>query len=133
MHNEDSHDKPVENQDKPAEAECPAPEKLLCAPGLEGNQHRNLIIDESPGGFVGLDDGDALSKNISGKKRSFTESTLTEQSLNSVEFSRLVQFKSTVGSVPDDDDLLSSILGTLAYFSCSETLTCRSDYCQLFL
>ncbi|KAK6144951.1 hypothetical protein DH2020_021771 [Rehmannia glutinosa] len=44
------------------------------------------------------------------KKRSFTESTLTEQSLNSVESSRLVRFKRTVESVPDDDDLLSSIL-----------------------
>lgn len=109
-------------QDKPTETELLAPEKLLSVPGLV-DQHKNML-EESPGEFVRLYEDHAGSKNISGKKRSFTESTLTEQSLNSVESSRLVQFKRTVESVPDDDDLLSSILGMLIFrcFTCSETL-----------
>ncbi|XP_051121212.1 sister chromatid cohesion 1 protein 4 isoform X2 [Andrographis paniculata] len=106
-HPEDSHDKLMENQDKPAETEVPAPEKLLSVPDGHLDQQKNILIEESPGA---LDDGDAGSKNLSGKKRSFTESTLTEQSLNSVESSGLAHFKRKVESVPDDDDLLSSIL-----------------------
>ncbi|KAI3470379.1 hypothetical protein Pfo_027042 [Paulownia fortunei] len=110
VHNANSHDRLVENLDHSAVAELPAPEKLLSVPEGLVDLHKNMLVEGSPGVFVGLDEGDAGSKIISGKKRSFTESTLTEQSLNSVESSRLVRFKRTVESVPDDDDLLSSIL-----------------------
>ncbi|KAK6144932.1 hypothetical protein DH2020_021752 [Rehmannia glutinosa] len=110
VHNTNSHDRLVENVNNSAEAELPAPEKLLSVPEGFVDLHQNMLVEGSPETFVGLDEGDAGSKIVSGKKRSFTESTLTEQSLNSVESSRLVRFKRTVESVPDDDDLLSSIL-----------------------
>ncbi|KAL1542569.1 sister chromatid cohesion 1 protein 4-like isoform X1 [Salvia divinorum] len=107
--NAGAHDGLVDNLNSSAEANLPAPEKLLSVP--EGiNQHNNMFTEMGSGEFVGLDASDAGSKIISGKKRSFTESTWTEQSMYSVESSRLVRFKRTVESVPDDDDLLSSIL-----------------------
>ncbi|EYU39747.1 hypothetical protein MIMGU_mgv1a000514mg [Erythranthe guttata] len=87
-----------------------APEKMLSVPEGPSDLHINMLVENTPGVFTGFDEGDSVSKIVSGKKRSFTESTLTEQSLNSVESSRLVRFKRTVESVPDDDDLLSSIL-----------------------
>ncbi|KAL0403395.1 UNVERIFIED_CONTAM: Sister chromatid cohesion 1 protein 4 [Sesamum radiatum] len=110
VHNANSNDVLMQNQNNSAEAEQPAPEKLLSVPEGVVDLHRNMLVEGSPGDLVGFDEGDAGSKIISSKKRSFTESTLTEQSLNSVESSRLVRFKRTVESVPDDDDLLSSIL-----------------------
>ncbi|KAJ9540205.1 hypothetical protein OSB04_026711 [Centaurea solstitialis] len=54
------------------------------------------------------DGGDASM--FSGKKRSFTESSLTAQSLNLEESSGLFATNVTRESVMDDDDLLSSIL-----------------------
>ncbi|PIN20397.1 hypothetical protein CDL12_06919 [Handroanthus impetiginosus] len=110
VHDANSHDTLTENLNNSAEAELPAPERLLSVPDGLMDVRTNVLVEGSPGEFVGLYDGDAGSKIVSGKKRSFTESTLTEQSLNSVESSRLVRFKRTVESVPDDDDLLSSIL-----------------------
>lgn len=113
--NAGAHDAPVDNLNSSAEADLPAPEKLLSVPE-DINQHNNMFTEMGSGEFVGLDASDAGSKIISGKKRSFTESTWTEQSLNSVESSRLVRFKRTVESVPNDDDLLSSILGMKVLF-----------------
>ncbi|XP_057784471.1 sister chromatid cohesion 1 protein 4-like [Salvia miltiorrhiza] len=107
--NASAHDGMVDNLNSSAEADLPAPEKLLSVPEDVG-QHNNMFSEISPGEFAGLDASDAGSKVLSGKKRSFAESTLTEQSLNSVESSRLVRFNRTIESVPDDDDLLSSIL-----------------------
>lgn len=108
-----AHDKLNENLNNSSEADLPAPEKLLSVPEDCVDPHNRMLPEASPGVCTGLDEGDAGSKIVSGKKRSFTESTLTEQSLNSVESSRLVRFKRTIESVPDDDDLLSSILGIL--------------------
>lgn len=96
-----------------ATVELPAPEKLLSVPEGQMDFHSGMMMDVSPGNFEGLDEGDTGSKTAAGRKRTFTESTLTEQSLNSVESSRQVRIKRTTGSVPDDDDLLSSILGIL--------------------
>lgn len=101
-----------------ATAELSAPEKLLSAPQGHTDLHSGMMMDVSPGDFEGLDEGDAGSKTAAGRKRTFTESTLTEQSLNSVESSRQVRIKQTTGSVPDDDDLLSSILGILNFMFC---------------
>lgn len=106
-----THDIMVDNLNNSAEANFPAPEKLLSVPEDIVDPHNNVLAEMSPGDLVGLDASDAGSKVVSGKKRGFTESTLTEQSLNSVESSRLVRFKGTIESVPNDDDLLSSILG----------------------
>ncbi|PQP96353.1 sister chromatid cohesion 1 protein 4 [Prunus yedoensis var. nudiflora] len=61
--------------------------------------------------IIGGDAGDDTGiKLISGKKRSSTESTMTVQSLNSVESFGEARGKRTAESIPDDDDLLSSIL-----------------------
>ena len=73
-------------------------------------------MEVTPGDVGGVDESDAGSRIVSGKKRSYTESTLTEQSLNSVESSRAVRTKKTVEGVPYDDDLLSSILGRVEIF-----------------
>lgn len=113
--NTNAHDDLVDNLNNSAEANLHAPEKLLSVPEDIVDQHNNMLTEISPGEFVGIDASDAGSKVVFGKKRSFTESTLTEQSLNSVESSRLVRFKRTIESVPDDDDLLSSILGIINF------------------
>lgn len=93
--------------------ELPVVEKLLSVP--EGITPPNVGLlestpnkDEFPveGGEGGVDS----IQTLSGKKRSFTESTITLQSLNSVESSGLPNSKRVAGSIPDDDDLLSSIL-----------------------
>lgn len=100
-----------------ATTELPAPEKLLSVPEGHMELHSGMMMEAIPGDFEGLYEDDAGSKIAAGRKRTFTESTLTEQSLNSVESSRQVRFKQTTGSVPDDDDLLSSILGILNFMS----------------
>ncbi|KAL3654000.1 hypothetical protein CASFOL_003681 [Castilleja foliolosa] len=103
-----SPDKFVENPINPVELGLPAPEKLLSVPEGHIDSHRDMLVEVNPSEL--MEDFDAWSKSAAGKKRSFTESTLTEQSLNSVESSRQVRAKRTSGSIPDDDDLLSSIL-----------------------
>ncbi|KAG8380361.1 hypothetical protein BUALT_Bualt06G0007500 [Buddleja alternifolia] len=109
-HDPNSRDKLVESLKISAESELPAPEKLLSVPENNVDIHRDVLVEVTPRDFEGLDEGDSGSKTAAVRKRSFTESTLTEQSLNSVESSRLVRAKRTVESLPDDDDLLSSIL-----------------------
>lgn len=107
----------VDNLHGSAEANLSAPEKLLSVPeDVDQDQQNNMFGEISQVDYARLDASDAGSKVISSKKRSFTESTLTEQSLNSVESSRLVRFKRTIESMPDDDDLLSSILGIMVLF-----------------
>ncbi|KAL0298526.1 UNVERIFIED_CONTAM: Sister chromatid cohesion 1 protein 4 [Sesamum radiatum] len=110
VNNTNSQDTLVGNLKKSAESELPAPEKLLSVPEGHMDLHTDILVEVSPRDFGVLDEGDTGSKTAAGRKRTFTESTLTEQSLNSVESSRQVRVKRTIGSVPDDDDLLSSIL-----------------------
>ncbi|KAM3201214.1 sister chromatid cohesion 1 protein 4 isoform X1 [Capsicum annuum] len=93
-----------------AASSLPAPEKILSMPGGLVDLPRSIFPEATPDYLVGINEADAGSKFISGKKRSYTESTLTEQSLNSAESSRIVRSKMSAGFVPDDDDLLSSIL-----------------------
>ncbi|KAL2549354.1 Sister chromatid cohesion 1 protein 4 [Forsythia ovata] len=103
-------DRQVDNLNNSVEADLPAPEKLLSVIAGHADIHSDILAEASPRDLVGLDEDDAGSKVYSGKKRSLTESTLTEHGLNSVESSRMVRAKRTAESVPDDDDLLSSIL-----------------------
>ncbi|KAL3523246.1 hypothetical protein ACH5RR_016080, partial [Cinchona calisaya] len=99
-----------DNNNSSADIDFPAPEKMLSVPEEFGDQPRNLLMEATAGDLAGVDESDAGSRIVSGRKRSYTESTLTEQSLYSVESSRAVRAKKTVEAVPDDDDLLSSIL-----------------------
>ncbi|CAI9772394.1 unnamed protein product [Fraxinus pennsylvanica] len=105
-----SEDRPVDNLNNSVEADLPAPEKLLSVIAGQADIHTDMLAEASPRDLVGLDEDDAGSKLYSGRKRSFTENALTEHGLNSVESSRAVRAKRITESVPDDDDLLSSIL-----------------------
>lgn len=87
-------------------SDIPAPEKLLSVP--EVDTPNNMSMEATPAQIAQNDGGTDTS--VTGKKRSFTESSLTMQSLNTVDSSAIVHYKTTE-SVPDDDDLLSSILG----------------------
>ncbi|CAN6806073.1 unnamed protein product [Brassica oleracea] len=96
-----------------ADSDLPAPEKVLAAPETEREGDENVFMVESTPDKEdpGTCNEDAGNNNkITGKKRTFTESTITAESLNSVESVGLIQSKRTADSVPDDDDLLSSIL-----------------------
>uniref|UniRef100_M4CWN1 Rad21/Rec8-like protein N-terminal domain-containing protein n=1 Tax=Brassica campestris TaxID=3711 RepID=M4CWN1_BRACM len=95
-----------------ADTDLPAPEKVLAAPNSLGDENGCMVeLESTPDKEdLGTCNGDAGNNNITGKKRTFTESTLTAESLNSVESVGLTQSKRTANSVPDDDDLLSSIL-----------------------
>ncbi|XWS57225.1 hypothetical protein CRYUN_Cryun09bG0155900 [Craigia yunnanensis] len=106
------HDDPLENSNNCAMSDLPAPERLLSAPERPLNKPSDLLGESTPDKEVlaGNDEIDARTKLISGKKRSMTESTLTIESINSVESFGRPRSSRTAESVPDDDDLLSSIL-----------------------
>ncbi|XP_011009423.1 PREDICTED: sister chromatid cohesion 1 protein 4 [Populus euphratica] len=95
----------------PLTSELPTPEKLLSLPQGLLDKPNDLLVESTPVEEI-VDGGDRSSAgtNITGKKRSFTESSLTVQSLNSVDSFGVSRSKRTVDSIPDDDDLLSSIL-----------------------
>ncbi|CAK7325992.1 unnamed protein product [Dovyalis caffra] len=105
-------DNQLENLNSSLTFELPTPEKLLSVPQGLLDKPNDLIVESTPDKEM-LDGGDGSSAgtNITGKKRSFTESSLTVQSLNSADSFGVSRSKRTVDSIPDDDDLLSSILG----------------------
>ncbi|RDX91987.1 Sister chromatid cohesion 1 protein 4, partial [Mucuna pruriens] len=107
----------VESTNKSAATDMPEPEKLLSAYQHDGEAN-DLLMASTPDnqGASEGHTGAAGVKCISGKKRSFTESTLTVQSMDLVESYGGAQSKRTAESVPDDDDLLSSILVTVCIF-----------------
>ncbi|TYH07893.1 hypothetical protein ES288_A08G271000v1 [Gossypium darwinii] len=102
----------LENSNSCAMSDLPAPERLLSALEELLDKPSDLLVESTPDKEVlaGNDEIDAGTKLISGKKRSLTESTLTVESINSVESFGRPQSMRTAESVPDDDDLLSSIL-----------------------
>ncbi|CAO2837469.1 unnamed protein product [Amaranthus hypochondriacus] len=92
-------------------SDFPPPEMLLSMPNLPAGPSNNFLAESTPGEQAFTKNDDATDENlISGRKRSFTESTLTVQSFNSIESYGGAQSKGTVESIPDDNDLLSSIL-----------------------
>ncbi|XVF07025.1 hypothetical protein REPUB_Repub06bG0101800 [Reevesia pubescens] len=95
-----------------AMSDLPAPEKLLSAPEGPLDKPSDLLGEPTPDKEVlaGNDEIDAGTNLVSGKKRSITESTITVESINSVESFGRPRSRRTTESVPDDDDLLSSIL-----------------------
>ncbi|KAJ1443592.1 Rad21/Rec8-like protein, N-terminal [Sesbania bispinosa] len=101
-----------ESINKSAASDMPEPEKMLSLAYQRDGEANDLLVESTPDNR-GITEGhmDAAGvKCISGKKRSFTESTLTVQSVDLVESYGGAQSKRTVESIPDDDDLLSSIL-----------------------
>ncbi|KAL5580097.1 hypothetical protein UlMin_012539 [Ulmus minor] len=108
MNNAESCDNQLESLDRSVASDLPAPEKLLSAPEELTRKPNDLLVESTPGG----DEGDAGINVTTGRKRSFTETTLTVHSLNSNESFDMTRSKKTktAESIPDDDDLLSSIL-----------------------
>ncbi|KAJ0016960.1 hypothetical protein Pint_11689 [Pistacia integerrima] len=102
----------LENLNNSTISELPEPEKLLSVPEGLLDKPTDLLVDSTPEkeALAGSDGVDAGNKLMSGKKRSYTESTLTVESLNSSESFGVARSKKTSESIPDDDDLLSSIL-----------------------
>ncbi|KAK1372723.1 Sister chromatid cohesion 1 protein 4 [Heracleum sosnowskyi] len=89
--------------------DIPAPEKLMSVPEVDAL--KNMSMGATPAHTYAQNDGsNDTNVTVTGKKRSFTESSLTMQSMNSVDSSAIVRHETTSKSVPDDDDLLSSIL-----------------------
>ncbi|TXG48441.1 hypothetical protein EZV62_027735 [Acer yangbiense] len=106
-----SGDNQLQNLNDSMSSELPAPEKLLSVPEGFLDKPNDLLVESTPAKEVAESGGvGAGNKLTSGKKRSYTESTLTMESLNSSESFGVTRFKRTSESIPDDDDLLSSIL-----------------------
>ncbi|KAM7280060.1 hypothetical protein ACFE04_007194 [Oxalis oulophora] len=102
----------LESTDSVAASDLPAPERLLSVPeDLHGKAGGLALTPEKEAALEGGDAFTIASELVSGRKRSFTESTITVESINSVETFGGTRFKRTAESIPDDDDLLSSILG----------------------
>uniref|UniRef100_A0A7N0TAV7 Rad21/Rec8-like protein C-terminal eukaryotic domain-containing protein n=1 Tax=Kalanchoe fedtschenkoi TaxID=63787 RepID=A0A7N0TAV7_KALFE len=93
----------------PPLSEVPAPEKLLSMPEGHSKLPTDVLPDTTPEKTLLADDEDGTGV-ITGQKRSFTESTLTADSLHTAESCGKDRLKKTVESIPDDEDLLSSIL-----------------------
>ncbi|BAT83496.1 hypothetical protein VIGAN_04065400 [Vigna angularis var. angularis] len=102
----------VESINRSAVTDMPEPEKLLSLAYQHDGEANDLLMASTPDnqGATEGHAGPAGVNGISGKKRSFTESTLTVQSMDLMESYGGAQSKRTAESVPDDDDLLSSIL-----------------------
>ncbi|KAJ8753075.1 hypothetical protein K2173_011843 [Erythroxylum novogranatense] len=101
----------LENMNDCLTSNMPEPEKLLSVPCNIVDKPDELIVESTPDKEVpegGV--GSSCGTKISGKKRSFTESMLSVQSLNEVESIGNIKSKRTADSIPDDNDLLSSIL-----------------------
>lgn len=126
--NVNSSDDRLENQnDSP---DLPAPEKLLSVPETSAGPN-NFLVESTPNKEVpdGVDGDGAGMTQISGRKRSLTESTLTVQSLNSVESFEVNGLKRTAESIPEDEDLLSSILGSFCYWAIGCMLLLEFHFC----
>ncbi|KAF2286391.1 hypothetical protein GH714_016665 [Hevea brasiliensis] len=108
--NEITNNSQCEDMNSSMTSDLPAPEKLLFAPQRPLDRPHDLLV-ETPDKEV-REEGDesGAQTKMSGKKRSFAEGSQTVQSINSVESFDMTRSKKTVDSVPDDDDLLSSIL-----------------------
>lgn len=95
-------------------SELPAPEKLLSIPEPCADLSSDLLLDTTtPAKVMSATDENGTGVTT-GQKRSFTESTLTADSLHTAESSGQNRMGKTADSIPDDEDLLSSILGTLS-------------------
>ncbi|XP_062105135.1 sister chromatid cohesion 1 protein 4 [Humulus lupulus] len=106
MANVASCDIQLENFDRSVALDLPAPEKLLSFTDGFTSKPNDLLMESTPR----VDESGAGIKITTGKKRSFTESTLTVHSLNSSDSFNMTRLNRTTESIPDDNDLLSSIL-----------------------
>jgi cohesin complex subunit SCC1 len=102
----------MESVNKSTASDIPETEKMLSVAHQHDGEMNHLLLESTPGN-QGISEGHTDTAGVtsmSGKKRSYTESTLTVQSMDLVESYGGAQSKRTAVSIPDDDDLLSSIL-----------------------
>lgn len=113
-----------EVENKSAASDLPQPEQMLSLAYQHNCEANDFLVGSTPDN-QGISEGqraDVGTKYISGKKRSYTESILTAQNVDSVDSYGGAQSKQTdsyggaqskrtAESIPHDDDLLSSILG----------------------
>ncbi|XP_028790285.1 sister chromatid cohesion 1 protein 4 isoform X2 [Neltuma alba] len=105
-------DNQVTSDSKSVASDLPAPEKMLSLSYQHSVGPNDVLMESTPdnrdmaGGFKSVEG----VKCVSGKKRCFTESTLTMQSVDLSESYGGTQSKRSAEFLPDDDDLLSSIL-----------------------
>ncbi|KAK6915794.1 Rad21/Rec8-like protein, C-terminal, eukaryotic [Dillenia turbinata] len=92
--------------------DLPAPERLLSVRNTIPDASNDLLMVSIPdkGNLAEGEAGVAGVENFSGRKRSYTEITETANSIHSVESLALSRSKQSSEFIPDDDDLLSSIL-----------------------
>ncbi|KAK6911774.1 Rad21/Rec8-like protein, N-terminal [Dillenia turbinata] len=104
-------DAPLEESNS-ACLDLPAPERLLSVQGAIPDASNDLLMLSTPdkGNLVEVEAGITGVESFSGRKRSFTETTETANSIHSVESLTLSRSKQSSEFIPDDDDLLSSIL-----------------------
>ncbi|KAI3975892.1 hypothetical protein MKX01_011786 [Papaver californicum] len=94
----------------PASSDLPAPEILLSAPEAFPDAPGDLLAESSPGKEVAQEgSGDELG-NLLKRKRHLIESTPVLEDESVADLTGDAQTKRVLDSVPDDDDLLSSIL-----------------------
>lgn len=108
-----SRDAATENLERTPNSEFPAPEKLLSVPEVPSDLPSNCFVDSTQEKEVQVEaeSNGAGLKFIAGEHQSLEESVMSLQSLNSDESFELRGIKRTASSsVPNDDDLLSSIL-----------------------
>ncbi|XP_043805887.1 sister chromatid cohesion 1 protein 4 isoform X3 [Manihot esculenta] len=105
-----SNDNQCEDLNSSLTSDLPAPEKLLFAPQRPLDRPHDLLVETPDKQVQEEGDESGAGTKISVRKRSLTESSLTVQSVNSVESFSMTKSTRTLDSIPDDDDLLSSIL-----------------------
>ncbi|CAN8236229.1 unnamed protein product [Cochlearia groenlandica] len=110
LNNAEAADEQSKNLIGLTDSDLPAPEKILNEPSGQDDVNGFMVETTPDKEDPSTCNDDAGNNNLTGKKRTFTESTLTAESLKSVESVALIQSKKTAVSVPADDDLLSSIL-----------------------
>lgn len=107
-------------------SEIPAPETLLLAPTEPSDLLNDLLLQSTAGEAVTGEGTLDRFGNLSGKKRRLMESTPVLENGNSSKFSRMLRSRSTMDYIPDDDDVLASILGIeLLIFCRTWTVVCH--------
>lgn len=93
-------------------SEFPEPEKMLLAPAGNANQASELGQLTAEKGVIESDGSVNRISSLCGKKRRLMESTPVLQHGTSTKMSGKSRIRRNTDYIPDDDDLLASILGT---------------------
>lgn len=91
-------------------SEFPAPETLLLAPTEVSDLPNELALQSTSGKPVNGGETERFD-SLSGKKRRTMESTPLLENSNFFKFSGVARSRRSMDYIPDDDDVLASILG----------------------